>query len=468
MNPSLLKLFTLSTLSISMTLSQPSFAEGDLDTPNLFAYLPTELQYHVLSFLDSSTLNRALLINPDIYPLVVRLLNQRHIGQYKKANSLGGPGGHSAPILFASFSPDAGKILTVSADKTAKIWDAESGQLGETLRGHQNIENSAFFSQDGQYVFTRSADNTARKWDVRSGRELSRFSWKSRHERLAAISFDGSRGAIVSDIRWSRLDDPKLQIIDLEGKEEPVVLSGQTDFVLNALFSPNGKLILTTEGAAGNYTIRIFDVEGKKEPVVLSGHTNNVIAARFSPDGKQIVTASKDKTVRIWDTQGKNEPVVLGDHTDLVNSVRFSPDGMKILTASKDKTARIFDVDGKQNPVVLNGHTGIVNSAFFSPDGTQVLTASDDKTVRIWDVESGKQIVVLSGHQGRVVFATYFPDGNRVLTVSDNKSAQIWDFVPLAEDFEKVKNPEESLQPAEVTFTETKSVSNSCPENVEN
>src|SRR4051812_45102660 len=34
---------------------------------------------------------------------------------------------------------------------------------------------------------------------------------------------------------------------------------------------------------------------------ILEGHNGSVISALFSPDGKQIVSASKDTTLRIWD-----------------------------------------------------------------------------------------------------------------------------------------------------------------------
>ena len=33
----------------------------------------------------------------------------------------------------------------------------------------------------------------------------------------------------------------------------------------------------------------------------LSGHTDAVLSAAYSPDGTQIVTASADQTARIWD-----------------------------------------------------------------------------------------------------------------------------------------------------------------------
>ena len=36
--------------------------------------------------------------------------------------------GHQDPVCSAAFSPDGLRIVTASADRTARIWDAESGQ----------------------------------------------------------------------------------------------------------------------------------------------------------------------------------------------------------------------------------------------------------------------------------------------------------------------------------------------------
>jgi WD40 repeat protein len=53
-----------------------------------------------------------------------------------------------------------------SADKTAKLWDAETGALQSTLEGHIGNVMCCAFSPYGERVVTASSDKTARLWSV--------------------------------------------------------------------------------------------------------------------------------------------------------------------------------------------------------------------------------------------------------------------------------------------------------------
>jgi WD40 repeat protein len=88
--------------------------------------------------------------------------------------------GHKSWVYSVAFSPDGKKVVTsdnLSKDDgrgmnnfikahAVRIWDAESGKVLQTLEGHTDIVRSAVLSRDGKKVITGSADKTARIWDL--------------------------------------------------------------------------------------------------------------------------------------------------------------------------------------------------------------------------------------------------------------------------------------------------------------
>jgi hypothetical protein len=57
--------------------------------------------------------------------------------------------GHDKAVYSAAFSPDGSRIVTASADKTARIWDAATGKEIAVLRGHEDNVLSVAFNPDG-------------------------------------------------------------------------------------------------------------------------------------------------------------------------------------------------------------------------------------------------------------------------------------------------------------------------------
>jgi len=73
--------------------------------------------------------------------------------------------GHDGRVQSAAFSPDGGRIVTASEDKTARLCDGATGETIAVLRGHDREVLSAAFSPDGARVVTASEDKTARLAD---------------------------------------------------------------------------------------------------------------------------------------------------------------------------------------------------------------------------------------------------------------------------------------------------------------
>jgi WD40 repeat protein len=106
--------------------------------------------------------------------------------------------GHTSAVTHAAYSPDGRRIVTASWDKTARIWDAATGQPLYVLRGHVLALQWAAFSADGKRVVTASDDETARVWDAETGSEIITLAGHKGPVLTAVFSPDGQSVATAS------------------------------------------------------------------------------------------------------------------------------------------------------------------------------------------------------------------------------------------------------------------------------
>jgi WD40 repeat protein len=346
-------------------------------------------------------------INNAEYALEESYANRRLVASFSR---------HTGPLEDAEFSSDGGRIVTASADNSARIWDAHSGEQLAVLKGHTDRLWSASFSHDGSRVVTASNDGTARLWNAATGDPIAVLQGHEDAVTVASFSADGQRIVTSSDDGTARVWN------GLTGA--PIaVLKGYSGAVLDAVFSPDGNLVAT---ASTDRTARIWQAQTGEQLRVLSGHSDFVNCVAFSRDGKLLVTAAWDGTTRVWNVDTGQGTALRRNHEGRVWYAEFSPDGKRIATASEDRTAGIWNTDTGERIALLKGHEDWVTRAEFSPDGTLILTASDDKTARLWDGKTGSALGVLRAHDGPVNWASFSPDGEQVVTASDDNTAILW------------------------------------------
>jgi dipeptidyl aminopeptidase/acylaminoacyl peptidase len=239
--------------------------------------------------------------------------------------------GHQWPLYCAAFSLD-GKVLATGAENL-RLWDVETGRPLHVSSGHTAAIHRLAFSPDGQRIITASADWTARVWDVHTGQQVHVLTAHTDAVLGAAFSSDGRWIATASHDQTARLWDAATYA-------EVRTFQGHTDVVKRVEFSPDSQRLATS---SGDRTIKLWRVATGKVERTLTGHEELVDVVLFSPDGRRLASGDLSGTVRTWDAATGKLQAVLRGHEGAVYVLTFRRDGQVLASGGTDGV-RIWDV----------------------------------------------------------------------------------------------------------------------------
>ncbi|CEI98202.1 hypothetical protein RMCBS344292_12317 [Rhizopus microsporus] len=156
---------------------------------------------------------------------------------------------HDKDINTICVAPNDKFFATGSQDKTAKLWNVDTGELVGTMKGHKRGVWCARFSPVDQVLATSSGDKTVKIWNLKDFTCLKTF-------------------------------------------------EGHTNSVLRVEFLTAGMQLVS---AASDGLVKVWTIKTNECAATLDNHTEKVWALAIRKDERFVVSAGADSVVNFWE-----------------------------------------------------------------------------------------------------------------------------------------------------------------------
>ena len=318
---------------------------------------------------------------------------------------------HASKISILSVDAAQRHVVTASSDKTARIWDLNTGALEGVLRPPQgNLDEGEL-------------------WAV-------------------AMSPDGTTIAVAGQTGFEWDESYSVYVFDRETRQMITRIRGLPESVCTLSYSRDGNQLVA--GLRGKFGIRVFRTNNYQEIFRDSDYDGSTQWTHFDATGR-LVTTSDDGYVRLYGADQrllKKKRLRVGSEPYMA---RFSPDGLKIavsfetipaiaVVSSADLTL-LYNADtsrtgNKRAPVAWSADGSVLYA------GTMVVLEGSEQLLYSW-ADSGRgtrQALRIASNtiadlqplaDGRIVFAAADPE----VGVLDARQKVIWQHLRQSPDF---------------------------------
>ena len=393
-------------------------------------------------------------------------------------------------LVGGKFSPDSKTLVTNAGfwDGTIQVWDVETGNLRNELKGHRSWIIDFDFLDDGRTLVSASGDQTIRLWDLEEMKQIQVLTGQ------------------LSEV-WEVTSSPGSDTLISGGKDGHILL-----WNLNSSQSHEGYSIIETHSPMASQTKSpwwsfsadsgsVLSVDADKNLIRWSGERldkqellcelgTETIDLLFSEDGRHVATVGKTGEIYLWnldDTTPQPRLVTQQANTTLLEiavekgilialhqhgadksvdmdlqvidletgavlrarrflhssafipvahmariqtQVDVSSEGRWWSTFTGDGMIQLWDL--KSNELASTAFQDIPMTPIlsaFSPDNRFVAVAIDQHQTRVYEVPSGKLAFTLKGHLNGVKTIGFSADMQRLVTGGGGQDAmKIWDF----------------------------------------
>lgn len=284
--------------------------------------------------------------------------------------------GHGEAVKTARFIRNGEYLLTTSRDKTAKLWDAESGMEMRSFLGHEHTVND--FDVVENHMATSSADQTVIVWDILSGDMV----WKSG-------KFDG----YVTDVAYN----PKGDMLAVGSYEDSISIFETKGFSLirkiranpdkgigygvSVKFSPDGSYLSIGQDnrLATVYSTKNWSKKFELKPE--SGYCGGCgTLTAFDQKAKYLLKLSNGATLAKYELESGKLEWQTNQKVDDISSIEVNDADTHFVVSTEDS---VFMYDNISNKLLTKWSvSGKISDASFHPNGESIILAVDKVSIR--------------------------------------------------------------------------------------
>lgn len=319
------------------------------------------------------------------------------------------PLGHSAKIHNLLFSPEGHQIISVSEDKTIRIWGAETGEMikkfeSQMGEGPEGMFYASALSPDGKllavagYKVGTEIENYIIIIDLEKGVQISTAMGHS--DVINSLSFNGtgkylaSGGADNAVKIWKVENAPTLSVVTTLVIPSPVSCVAFNKITQDLAVAHESNDILVFGLAAIDKGVTKF------QPKVLKRHKGSIDKVVYTQDGAYLASSSYENELILWKADGS----VVKEFDNLenpINAIAFSSDSKIMVGLDIAGKGTSWGIPAGNKFTDFNGHDNTVFCAAFAPSlkGNYVVASAGgiNNEIILWNPINGITVRKIKG-----------------------------------------------------------------------
>lgn len=319
--------------------------------------------------------------------------------------------GHNEAVLSAAFSPTENLLATGSKDKSARLWNLDTGTV-RVLTTEANSITEVLFSRDGTRLLTKNADGQLKVWDVKTGAVVGTLA-SSFLSGVASLSPDGEFLGVV--------DQHSIVVLNLgTAKRTELKLTNLASSTIG--YDPHSAFLAVGEGS--NPTV--WDLKTGSLKSRFGRHLRRLRSLGVSPDGAELAAADP-LLVMLWNVNSGETKTLSSDAKIPGRSILVLSPDHKVLAIHADsslteRTTTLWAIDEGRKLISISDTAGA--PIVFSSTSRYFADIDPSGLVKILDL-SGKDILKIPQVRDLSPLA-FSPDDSLVAALARQNEIRVW------------------------------------------